>query len=130
MPAPLDNKTIQEIIEIYTTENISAKEMARRLNLNDATVCKYSYLFILIGANDIENEGEFKWVDGTPLDSTKGGTIYPHLRWADNEPNNDYGRENYVHISTEKGRTDFIYINDIVNDNKYIDAFIVEFDGK
>lgn len=46
---------------------------------------------IWIGASDIEEEGTFKWVNGEKMDYTL---------WADGEPNNGSGNQDYAHMYT------------------------------
>merc|ERR1719419_1492186 len=46
-----------------------------------------------IGLNDIDNEGEFVWSDGSDVD---------FLHWRGGEPNNAGGEEHYAHLN-EKG---------------------------
>ena len=44
---------------------------------------------IWIGLSDTEVEGNFKWLDGTPLN---------YANWAPNEPSNGGNQEDWVHI--------------------------------
>jgi hypothetical protein len=47
-----------------------------------------------IGADDLAQEGQFEWTDGTPLDYTA---------WADGEPNNWGEVENCAHLWSWSG---------------------------
>ncbi|XP_076731029.1 C-type lectin domain family 10 member A-like isoform X2 [Maylandia zebra] len=57
-----------------------------------------------IGLNDKEQEGTWKWVDGTPL------TLIPAGNWAEDQPDNGggssyWGEEDCVHVRTDTKKT-------------------------
>lgn len=60
-------------------------------------------LHIWLGGNDCENEGEWKWNDGSE---------FSYSNWQDNEPNNYDGNENYIEMNTSTGRWNDIDEND------------------
>lgn len=57
-----------------------------------------------IGANDAENEGEWKWVTGPEAGTVfwlgqVNGTGIGYSKWNNGEPNNSGGNEDYAHIT-------------------------------
>ena len=69
---------------------------------------------IWIGADDINNEGDFVSLDNKPLTWTK---------WAPNEPNNEAGNEDAAHIIGSRSDMDVVgYWNDksIARSSKFV----------
>jgi hypothetical protein len=66
---------------------------------------------VWVGATDEHKEGDWRWIDGTPVDKSL---------WAGGEPNNGMGGENYAELR-HSGRLNDTFRNDRV------DGFVVEF---
>lgn len=61
-----------------------------------APVQELEYLGIWVGADDLEVEGQYKWLDGAELDPTSDF-------WRSDEPNNHGGAEDCVHLTYFNG---------------------------
>ena len=68
-----------------------------------------------LGATDVENDQDWKWITGEPFE-------YDH--WAENEPNNNNGANPESYLGTTTGG----YWNDFVDAPEDITGFIVEYE--
>ena len=91
----------QDVTMSWEGAKLWCERMARNSHLvkieteeeNDFLVENFSGYTSWFGANDIQNEGSFRWTDGSPVVFTS---------WGYDEPNNSGGAENCVHIYKDK----------------------------
>ena len=78
----------------------------------------YTTPFFWLGASDVDEEGDWKWVTGEDWNYTN---------WNTNQPDDAGGKEHYLHMYTESSR--FGKWNDLPNKYSTPVSFICEFDS-
>ncbi|MBQ2663193.1 MAG: GBS Bsp-like repeat-containing protein, partial [Clostridia bacterium] len=78
---------------------------------------------VLIGADDIETEGTFKWANS-------GAKVSGYTNWASSQPDNasSYGGQDYAAMFTENGKWDDIS-DETAKRGKTHYGFVCEYDG-